>query len=246
MHKGQTRLVSFADGAFSNRKNVFQKMAQDSPLFHSERVYTLDKLPSSFLTAHADYMLKTARGFGYWIWKPVIILEQLQEANEDDCIVYMDAGYSINNDGKHRFREYLEMTRESEHKMLSFSNIFTEAHWTKQDCASAVGISSKSSYMKTSQLGSGLIFLQKTSSNIELVNEWARIAIQDNYHFSDDSPSEQVNHPNFREHRHDQSISSLLRKSRGTEITHYEVQAYQGRFEELKDHLPAWATRLRN
>ena len=245
MHTGKTRLVSFADGAFASRKSVFQNMAQESCLFDSVSVYDLDMLPDSFKASHAEYMMKAPKGFGYWIWKPIVILEQLKYAEEDDCIVYMDAGFSINVGGKERFREYLEMTRDSTYKMLSFSNIFTEAHWTKQDCAAEIGVSSKSNHMKTSQLGGGLLFLQKTSSNISLMEEWARISIKENYHFSDDSPSNLPNHPRFREHRHDQSIASLLRKSRGTEITHFEVQAYQGRFEEMKDHLPAWATRLR-
>ncbi len=245
MPEEKVHLVSFADGAFAPRKSVFQNMAQESCLFDSINVYDLNSLPDNFRATHAEYMMKTSRGFGYWIWKPVVILDKLKAADVGDCIAYMDAGFSINKGGKNRFREYLEMTRDSAYKMLSFSNIFTESHWTKMDCAAEIGISAKSSYMKTSQLGSGLIFLQKTSSNIELLETWSRIAIQDNYHFSDDSPSDLENHPNFREHRHDQSISSLLRKSRGTEATHYEVQAYQGRFEEMKENLPSWAARLR-
>lgn len=245
MSKSKVHLVSFADGAFAPRKSVFQNMAQESCLFDNVSVHDLNSLPSNFKNTHADYMMKTSRGFGYWIWKPIVIHENLKSAEVDDCIVYIDAGFSINKGGESRFSEYLEMTRDSPYKMLSFNNIFTEAHWTKQDCAAEIGISPKSSHMKTSQLGSGLLFLQKTASNIDLIEEWARIAIKDNYHFSDDSPSKLGNHPDFREHRHDQSISSLLRKSRGTEITHYEVQAYQGRFEEMKDHLPAWATRSR-
>ena len=71
------------------------------------------------------------------------------------------------------------------------------------------------------------------------------VAVADGYRYSDDSPSVLANHGEFREHRHDQSISSLLRKLRGTEITHYEVQLYDRYFTVLQPKLPAWATRRR-
>jgi len=245
MPNPKVHLVSFADGAFANRKNVFQSMAQDTCLFDRIDVHNLDSLPTDFKHAHGDYMTQTARGFGFWIWKPVVILETLKSAEKDDWVVYLDVGFSINQNGKRRFTEYLELTRDSPYKTLSFNNVFTEAHWTKQDCAAAIGVSKDSSHLKTSQLGSGFIVFQKTNSNLELLETWSHIAVKDDYHFSDDSPSVLDNHPDFRQHRHDQSISSLLRKARGTEITHYEVQAYEGRFESMKDKLPAWATRLR-
>lgn len=99
--------------------------------------------------------------------------------------------------------------------------------------------------MHTSQLGSGFMILGKTVSNVELIREWQHIAVEDRYRYSDNSPSEAPNHPDFREHRHDQSISSLLRKQRGTTVSHYEVQSYEGYFDALKSTLPACATRLR-
>ena len=45
----------------------------------------------------------------------------------------------------------------------------------------------------------------------EFLTDWYSIAC--NYHFVDDSPSIHPNDPSFREHRHDQSIFSLLIKS---------------------------------
>lgn len=91
-----------------------------------------------------------------------------------------------------------------------------------------------------------MIFLQKTNSNIELLRSWASIAVEDAYHFSGESVSHLSNHPDFIEHRHDQGIASLLRKIRGTAITHYEVQDYSPAFGRLKGKLPALATRLRH
>ena len=82
----------------------------------------------------------------------------------------------------------------------------------------------KKTHIKTSQFGSGLLVLRKTERNIELLEEWSRIAIKGNYHFSDDSPSKAQKYPDFSEHRHDQSISGLLGKDRGAETSNHEVQ----------------------
>lgn len=215
-------------------------------LFETVTIFDLNKLSSDFRQAHGAYMQATRRGFGYWIWKPEIILRSLEALGQDDVLVYMDAGFSLNPGGRARFLDYVDLAQDHPTKMLSFQNVHTEALWTKADLAVRLGLATTSSEMKTSQLGSGLIFLQKTRSNLDLLADWAMIAVEDRYRYSDDSPSELANHPRFREHRHDQSIASLLRKIRGTQITHYEVQPYDGYFDQYKPMLPAWATRLRN
>ena len=243
--QGRTFLVSFADGAFSKRRARFRSHVEETGFFDDIAVHSLDCLPADFRQQHGDFMLSNRRGFGYWIWKPVVILEALDRAESEDIVVYLDAGFTLNPAGRRRFDEYLEITRDSAFGMLSFQNVFAEAHWTKADLAQRLGLGTGHLHMKTSQLGSGFVMLRPTPENRELVRAWKEIAVEDGYRHSDDTPSVAPNHPEFREHRHDQSISSLLRKSRGTAITHYEVQAYTGRFEELQPILPAWATRVR-
>lgn len=68
------------------------------------------------------------------------------------------------------------------------------------------------------------------------------MAVEQNYHFSDDSTSLTENHENYIEHRHDQSIFSLLRKIGDCEVTHYEVQNYP-HFVQMKETLPLHASR---
>lgn len=243
--KGRIYLVSFADGAFVRRSATFYAEAQKTAFFDDIAIYNFGRLPVGFRESHGQFMHSTARGFGYWIWKPTIILETLARAAPDDVVVYLDAGFTLNPAGHRRFTEYLEVTRDSTYGMLSFQNIFTEAHWTKADLARRLGLESGHKHMKTSQLSGGFLMVKPTTENRDLIRTWQEIAVEDQYHHSDDSPSVAPNHPEFKEHRHDQSIASLLRKSRGTDITHYEVQAYTGRFEALQPHLPAVNLRAR-
>lgn len=212
-------------------------------IFDEIHVLGVSQLPEPFKDRHIGYMESHSRGFGYWIWKPQIIGIALEKATNDDLVVYLDVGFTLNPLGRNRLLEYLDIALDSPFKMLSFQNVHSECLWTKADLAKRLAVDGSSHIMKTSQLSSGFIVLGKTDSNILLIQQWQSLAIEDGYKYSDDSPSIHANHPEFREHRHDQSISSLLRKQRGTAITHYEVQPYDAFFEESKPRLPAWATR---
>jgi hypothetical protein len=235
-------LVSFADGHFKNRRNGFIDEAEKMDIFSSINVFTFDKLDLDYQSAHHEFIYANPKGFGYWIWKPQIIMQQLAQIPENDILVYMDAGFELNPVGKYRFCEYIKLTLNHKYNMLSFCNTHAEYRWSKTDLAVKLQIEPDSSFILTSQLAAGFFMFQKNTSNVALIRQWVELAVADNYHYSDDSVSQTPNHPMFVEHRHDASIFSLLRKLRGTEITHYEVQNYRY-FEQIKAHLPAWASR---
>lgn len=240
---GKIKLVSFADGRFKKRRSGFVREAQAIDVFDEIIVYELDMLPEDFIAQHSDFITSNSRGFGYWIWKPCIVLEEMRKADPDDVLIYLDVGFTINHPGRKRLLEYIHIVRSSPWKMLSFVNTHTEYRWTKQDLANRLGVSNDPTIMFTTQIAAGCFLLQRTSSNIELIKQWVNIAVEGDYHFSDNSQSIEKNHDQFIEHRHDASIGSLLRKIRGTTITHYEVQHYDASFNAVRDKLPMWATR---
>lgn len=190
-------------------------------------------------------MVHQKRGFGHWIGKPVVILEALIAAEPDDIVVYLDAGSRLNHKGRERFLEYVEIVADSRYRLLSFQNVHTENMWTKGDLARRLGVYEKPTIMSTSQLTAAFLLLSKTKSNIDLIRQWQEIAVEENDRYSDDTESIFGNNLRFKEHRHDQSISSLLRKMRGTETTHYEVQPYDWAFEMEKEKMPVLAERLK-
>jgi hypothetical protein len=236
-------LVSFADGPFRPRAARFAAQAASLEVF--DRIDVLEKkdLPQRFLDQHGSFL--HGRGFGYWIWKPVVIAEGLARLKPNDLMVYLDVGFTMDPRGRDRMLDYFRICRDSTDQMLSFMNVYTEEMWTKADLAVRLGVHGCPGVMSTSQLTSGFLVLGNTPSNRDLVNAWAEVAVEDGYRFSDDSPSRTENHHRFQEHRHDQSISSLLRKIRGTAITHYEVQSYADAISAMRKRVPAWATRLR-
>ena len=242
---GRVLCVSFADGAFSRRKTSFENEARRSAFFDDVHVYTLSSLPKEFCQRHGDYIQSQSRGFGYWIWKSVVLKDALENADIDDIICYLDAGFIFNNSAKTRFIEYLKITQDTTFKMLTFKNIFIEAHFTKSDLARKLGIDVESSLMLTSQTSSGFFLCSPTAMNLDLAKQWAEISVAEGYRFSDDSPSRIENHSGFKEHRHDQSIFSLLTKQRGVQTTFYEAARAGPDAEARQAASPVWAARRR-
>ena len=92
------------------------------------------------------------------------------------------------------------------------------------------------------QAGTLLIYVCNETRNF--IDEWYSICCEKDYHYIDDSPSIEPNHNSFKEHRHDQSIFSLLLKKHNipyatsimTAITTYKVpiQSVRSRRTKIK------------
>ena len=57
---------------------------------------------------------------GYGIWKYYLINKKINEINNDEFLIYCDAGCTINVKGKDRYYEYLDMLSESDFGIISF------------------------------------------------------------------------------------------------------------------------------
>ena len=216
----QIHFCSFGDSLrYSNSIRRIHNEASSSNWFHSVNVFTEQTLDQAFLNSHSNFMRYT-RGFGYWIWKAQVTKQMLDNpnVNEGDIIVYIDSGCHINLQGKERFEHYVKTLQDSEHCVLGFQLPYIEKQWTKMDTLALFP-----DYIKdTNQLVGGLFMIKKNKQAIDLVQEWQ--SIMSNTKFIDDSPSTLANDPIFKEHRHDQSVWSCLRKLRGCVL--FEDETY--------------------
>lgn len=215
------------------KKSVFNitQEAKDSQFFTHIHAYDETNLDQDFLNNHLSFMNST-RGFGYWIWKSQVILQTFEKMNNNDILLYADAGCKINKEGKQRFQEYIDLLNGSPFDNLSFElsydlsnsktpNSYPEKMYTKGDLLNLFSIDKNSP-----QLGATSFFIKKTEFTTKLVQEWLSLSIQNNYHLIDDTPSSIQNEPEFKQHRHDQSLWSILRKYRGTTIVHLDETWY--------------------
>jgi hypothetical protein len=144
--------------------------------------------------------------------------------NDGDLLQYTDAGCYLNPKGLKKLDEYFIMAQNSELGILAFQSnppIFhnekiklldlQESKWTKGDLCDAMQVRSNSDIMDTQQIGATVIFIKKCDESVKIISKWLDVYKQD-FNLIDDSNSKSENPSGFIEHRHDQSIFSLVAK----------------------------------
>ena len=129
---------------------------------------------TDFVNKHRSFIESNRHGYGCWIWKPKIIHDTLLKMNDNDILVYCDAGIYLNINGKSRFLEYIEML--SDVDMITFStNDFYKA-------IKYVGIDAIMEYypnlLNESDINScyaGVMIIKKTSKTLNFINDWLEL-----------------------------------------------------------------------
>ena len=207
--------ITFADGNDNLRAAALRitMQAAETGWFTSWRSYhaeDLYRLSPQWSASHKTFIQSNPRGFGYWIWKPLIIAETLKTIPPGDILVYVDAGYEISIQGGARFNEYIELTKE--YDLLVFEINEPIYKWTKGDILSYFGIQGRKEILTANQTAAGLVIVKNTTSNILFMNIWTECATARNYSLVDDQPSVFPNIDGFSENRHDQAIFTILLK----------------------------------
>ena len=168
-----------------------------------------------FWNTHGNFIENNPRGYGYWIWKSYLILQNLEEMNDGDIILYCDAGCEINKKGINRLNEYFDMVSNSESGMLSFylndseyPNFYNEHNLTKNDIFLSLNCSEE--IINSNHCISGIFLIKKCDNTMNFAKQFYETCC--NYNLINDFIGNSPNHPTFKECRHDQSIFSCLSK----------------------------------
>jgi hypothetical protein len=189
------------------------------------------------------------RGGGYWIWRPIIILDSLKNMKDGDFLIYLDAGCKLNSKGKERFYEYISLLENSNYGIMSFQmsgnngigSLQKEKCWTNKEIFKYFNIDINSEYSISGQYLGGILVMKKNEHLLRLIDNMIQILNDDPLLFTDYYNKDQD--INFIENRHDQSIFSLLRKIHGSVIIDSDESFVQPFGSEKSLKYPFWATR---
>ena len=189
-----------------------------------------------FWETHGTFLESNKRGSGYWLWKPYIIMRQLEQMKENDILVYADAGCAINanDESKRRMGEYIDMVNDSEYGILSFQMGYAENTYTKADILEHLNYTEN-----TGQLVGTTFVLRKCKHVIDMTKLWYDTCCT--YDLINDTPSKIPNAIGFIDTRHDQSIWSVIRKKYGS-IT-LPDETYFNNWQRDGYKSPIWAVR---
>lgn len=196
------KILTFAKGNFIESQNKLKKHL-DSIGIKNQKHITDKDLPKEFLTEY-DEILKLKKGYGYCIWKPYIILEELNLINDDEILLYID---STDLPEKPFFDDVIKNFNEIEYFFVNRG--YNHGQWTKRDTFVLMNCDNEEYYNHV-QLEAGVVGFKKNDFNKQLVQEWFEYT--KNKHILTELPNicNLPNINNFREHRYDQSILTNL------------------------------------
>lgn len=202
--------LSFGGGStnFHEAVDRIHKELTDISVFDEIFTYkeSVLKNDSSFWEEHGKFIENNSRGYGYWLWKPYLILKTMERMKEGDVLVYVDSGCEVVHDPMSQ--ENVRKMKDQCKTILYTTTGEAEKKYTKMDVLNKLGGANE---MNAEQKQATLILFKKTKITQDFIKDWYKNAC--NYFQLDDSSSYLENDITFVEHRHDQSIFSLLIKS---------------------------------
>jgi hypothetical protein len=235
--------LTFGNIFFKNSLKRIYKEAQNFNVFDIIQILDnkiLEERAPIFWNKHKDFILSNPRGYGFWLWKPFIILKTLENMKENDLLVYVDAGCTLNLNGFNRLNDYFTIVEKSISGILTFESFFLEKQYTKMDLFNFINLNDYN-LLNSKQIIATAIIFRKCTNSVNFVKEWYEICC--NYNLINDSNSIFKNDISFIEHRHDQSVFSLLAKKYKLEVLPDET--YFENFNINGKNYPIWSTRLK-
>jgi hypothetical protein len=183
--------------------------------------YDFDKdIRHTAFYAENERILSLPRGLGYWLWKPYIILEVMNKLQDGDILVYSDSGIEIIAD----LSPLINICSSKEPILLFGNQTYMNSQFTKRDCFVAMNCDSRR-YWNCMQVDAAFMLVRKNDTTMAFLEEWMQYCKFENIITDAPNVYGRENLPNFSEHRHDQSIISVLAEKYNINLyrkpTHY-------------------------
>jgi len=220
-HSAKHVFCTFADSRMGRSLQRIQGQAKAIGVFDLIHVMDEGNLDPVFRNRFKDQLRVGVRGYGYWAWKPQIILQVLRTMEDGDLLHYCDAGCWINPGGRQRLIQYFDIAAEFGILAFQVKNTFNdplldgfslpERVWTKGDLFDYFSVRENPEIFNSQQIGATTLFIKKCGESEKFLRRWIGV-FEDDFSLADDTPSRSPNFEGFIEHRHDQSIFGILCK----------------------------------
>lgn len=158
------------------------------------------------------WALPSQRGCAFWSWKPFIIHHELQQLQDGDILIYSDIGRPWVRMFRHSLapvREWLEERLQDVMPGVYIPYTGTVENWTKATTLQQMGVFS-ADILNSPPIQASFSIWRKSRASLELAEEWEEKSRHLSLIGDNDPGVDAPNGPAFRDHRHDQSILSIL------------------------------------
>ncbi len=229
--------LTFASSDLRSSLERISKQAKVLKFYDEILIFDERNLDGGFRFNFQEHLKFGVRGYGYWCWKPQIILQVLNLMEQGDILQYTDSGCHLNPNGLERLNDYFFYAANSSTGILAFQSklpleplfldnrkvlSFQDRKWIKGDLLDYFQIRDNESLLNSETIGAGIIFIKKCPNSISLIEQWLNV-IKYDFNLLSDSKSISPNLVDFIEHRHDQAIFSIICKLNNVEtLSSYE------------------------
>ena len=210
-------LISFATATMKGAQRDLAESALAHGVDHVAS-FGPELVDADFVAAHERILSGfKSRGAGYWLWKPYLILRHLQTLAPEDRLLYLDAGVQV----IHSVQPLTQLS--SDIVLFKVHSNFVK-DWTKRDCLVAMECNEKQ-FLDQELTNGAFQLYRNTPHAVRFLSDYLRYATRPEC-LTDEPSRTGPEAPSFREHRHDQSILTLL--SLRENITRYRDPSQWG------------------
>ena len=211
-------LVTFASPRFRHRQLLLGWSALANGVTNSVTHWTPRKILVAGFENRCPSIRLSERGSGFYAWKPFIIQKKLTEVPEGDIVFYCDIGrtfpYKLLSGSLQFFLDWMKAHKQSVMPGIQIPWGGPMSMWTKRDAFVSMSMDSTQVYSSSPIQASFSIWVNNLASR-DIAKAWMVLSA-DRQMISDDASKLGLPElPDFREHRHDQSLLSLVCLKRG-------------------------------
>lgn len=206
-------LITFGQGEkFIEAAKRLLQQAYDIHVFDDLQMFTDEDLKNDldYWNKHGAFTLANRRGYGYFLWKPYLIMKTMETIPDGDILVYADAGCEIDPENEERIKQLRHLFEVVKIDKIIGSECNLEKNMNKMDILIHMNVLENKEILSSSQRQATAVMFYKCQETTSFVRKWYETGCI--YSNIDDSQSVYRNFPFYDEHRHDQSIFSLLSK----------------------------------
>jgi hypothetical protein len=203
----KTHLVIFGTENYKNTISSLLKSSKD--YFTNTHVFGVEDIDETFRLKNLN-ILSQGRGAGYWLWKPYFIFKVLSEIDMGDALFYVDAGNIFLNNPSFLFDKLIDndIILFDNRDGMNDGNPPPNKDWTKKDTFSIMGLDNDHC-INSPHVNASYQVYKKTLKTIDFVSELLEWSQNENI-LTDIPNITGENYPTFKDHRHDQSVLSLM------------------------------------
>ena len=195
----------------NNYENAMNSLIKSSNNYFDEHLqFRPEDIDCEFFEKN-KHILNQKRGAGFWLWKPYFIKKVLELSNDGDIIFYVDSGNVFINDPL-----FLDEKLDENGGIILFDN--RDGMQNGESAQNFISCKKDSfvlmdcdtdEYIFGKHLNASYQIYKKNNTTMDFINEYLNVC--QNINILTDTPNQHGNNYNgYYDHRHDQSVLSLL------------------------------------